>query len=404
MWSRASDMSGSVGGDDGADVQELVSMVKEMQKTDPAQKQRWIAFTSQKGGGNRDPLRHDAAFLREFLSTLGDANDSVGASVNVYAAGTADDDLVAQIKEMQRNDPNAKEQWITFTETHGGGNRDPSRHPPEFLQTFFAHMNSGGPLEADSPMNYGEAVKMLQKRSSSFKTIWATYCRTNGGGKNDPLFHEAGYHVKFLDHISSTYCKNMGLNSQPKQAPAMQYQPALMEGPPAKRLRPSFSSGIGVASGGSEKDMLVEQVKTFQRADAGSKELWWQYADAYLGGVRDPSKHDASTLQEFCVNHDVPSVGPRIMPRGGSGASAFGGAIGGAGAYATAGSIGAPIGGKVATAAGGAQKQGLVERIKAFQKISRENAEVWGAFVGNKRDPSKHDAAKLEEFCFTYAC
>merc|ERR550525_1698252 len=74
------------------------------------------------------------------------------------------------------------------------------------------------------------------------------------------------------------------------------------DGNPAKRMR---------SSGGSDptKDALVERVKAFQRLGAEHKELWNLYVDSYFGGTRDPSRHEAQMLYEFCVNHGVPEVG-----------------------------------------------------------------------------------------------
>merc|ERR1719414_2274896 len=96
------------------------------------------------------------------------------------------------------------------------------------------------------------------------------------------------------------------------------------------------SSGMGLGAGGcggggGEKDQYVQQIKNFQRQGTEQKELWGAYADTYLGGVRDPSRHDLSTLQEFCFNHNVPSVGSGGSPAGGMG----GGLSGLGGAYAS---------------------------------------------------------------------
>merc|ERR1719350_2704488 len=57
---------------------------------------------------------------------------------------------------------------------------------------------------------------------------------------------------------------------------------------------------------GGEWEKLVAQVKAFQRSGPEAYELWSAYAVAYLQGTRDPSKHDAATLREFCENHHVP--------------------------------------------------------------------------------------------------
>ena len=61
------------------------------------------------------------------------------------------------------------------------------------------------------------------------------------------------------------------------------------------------------------KEQYVAQVKQFQRMGVPQNELWHVYADFYLGGVRDPARHHAATLQVFCQHHAVPPA-----PAGGS--------------------------------------------------------------------------------------
>lgn len=46
---------------------------------------------------------------------------------------------------------------------------------------------------------------------------------------------------------------------------------------------------------------LVEQVKWAQRASPAWKEAWQQYCDQAHNGVRDPSKHSPSSLQQFLM-------------------------------------------------------------------------------------------------------
>merc|ERR1719296_113263 len=53
----------------------------------------------------------------------------------------------------------------------------------------------------------------------------------------------------------------------------------------------------GMASMGLSPSMehLVQQVKNFQKMSQESKELWNCYVDTYLGGNRDPARHDEAT-------------------------------------------------------------------------------------------------------------
>merc|ERR1711988_1086146 len=129
------------------------------------------------------------------------------------------------------------------------------------------------------------------------------------------------------------------------------------KGAPAKRMR--GDNGVAWATGGTDprKERLVQAIKAFQRQGEQFKQLWWQYADSSLGGIRDPARHDYDTLQEFVVSNNVPQA---------NGASMYGN---GASMY------------------GQDTKASLIQKIKNFQKQGDDNKETWGAFAGSKRDP-----------------
>merc|ERR1711862_763794 len=40
----------------------------------------------------------------------------------------------------------------------------------------------------------------------------------------------------------------------------------------------------------------------------------------------------------------------------------------------------------------------LINRIKAFQRVSEENKAAWYEFCGERRDPARHRLSKLQEF------
>merc|ERR1712146_586801 len=56
-------------------------------------------------------------------------------------------------------------------------------------------------------------------------------------------------------------------------------------------------------TGDANKDELINRIKAFQRSDPSQKEQWWNYCDTHLSGNRDPARHDAETLEDFCVCH-----------------------------------------------------------------------------------------------------
>merc|ERR1719162_365133 len=109
--------------------------------------------------------------------------------------------------------------------------------------------------------------------------------------------------------------------------------------------------GMQMSSGDPVKDALVNRIKGFQRMGPEQKDLWHRYSDAYLGGKRDPGKHDTATLQEFVNNHNLPAD-PSSVPQ-----------------------VFDPA------------KAPLVDKVKTFQRMNPENKEIWSNFAGLTKDP-----------------
>jgi hypothetical protein len=324
------------------------------------------------------------------------ANPAMFATVSTNMQET----LVAQIKELQRQDPAAKEQWIAFTDQSGGGTRDPMKHTPEFLEGFLAQWHSGTKLIIqDDSKSLVDVVKVMQKRSGGFKNIWANFCAQFGAGKNDPAKHDGPYLLRFFEYLAST---SMGSNCNP-MAP-MPFVAGPMENP-MKRMRDS--GGCGMSTGmDSEKEALVMSVKAYQRQGAQQKEIWGSYADQFLGGVRDPSRHDESTLQDFINNHGV----AKVSASGGAGAGAASINWGSNGTGAGMGNGMTTFGANPGMMANKAvemdmdpARQALVQRVKAYQKQSPDQRDIWYGFCGATRDPARHPAEKLQEFINVYS-
>jgi hypothetical protein len=280
----------------------------------------------------------------------------------VNSSGESRESLVAQIKELQKTDPSAKEQWIAYTDMSGQGTRDPMKHTQEFLEGFLTQLHSGSKLTVHEDARVlGDIVKLMQRKSTHFKNIWAHYCSKFGGGKNDPAKHDGAYLVKFFEYLAQT----ASLVTSPMTP--MAFAPVEH---PMKRMRDT-SGGCMTVGMDSEKEALVMSIKSFQRLGTQQKETWGGYADKYLGGVRDPSRHDVATLQEFINQHGVEQVAPAASGPGRS----WG-----------------PM------SMGGMDMDSLVQRIKQYQKGSTEQRDAWYSFCGGTRDPARHSADKLQEF------
>lgn len=322
--------------------------------------------------------------------------------------GPEHEGLVAQVKEMQRTNPDAKDQWVAFTDLHGQGTRDPMKHPCDLMTAFIAHLNSGQRLAVhEDTHGIIDIVKVMQKKSSNFKSVWQHYCFQYGMGKNDPNKHDNAYHVRFLDFMAHTAWVSLQNSGELQKGG---------DGPPMKRHRGDYDGkGPPAASGGSAKDQLVSATKNFQRQGEAQKELWARYADMYLGGIRDPGRHDVATLQEFCQNHGVPMAdnGSSGYPQGGGmGGGAYGGDFGMGGGMPGGGwaggmdpSMGGMPGGMgpPPIGSGDPYKDSLVGQVKNFQRQGDQQKELWGMYadmyLGGIRDPNRHDAATLQEFC-----
>lgn len=285
---------------------------------------------------------------------LGDASS---LHYQLSATDGPDAELVSLVKELQKTDPVGKEQWIAFCDQQCNGKRDPAKHNAEDLKRFLSGYHSGQRLQTEEDSVALAAVtKLMQKKSDSFKVAWSNYCHAVGGGINDPAKHEPAFHAQFLDHVCRVavggYNPNYG-GSNPMFASR------------SKRRGP-----MGMGGRESQKEQLVHMIKSYQRQGQEEKELWWNYCDKELGGVRDPSRHDAKILQQFAAAYGVPDLGTGL-----------------ANAY---------IPGSDAV------KDTLISRIKAYQKGGDEHKETWYKFCGVNRDPSRHDSQKLQEFVTTY--
>eukprot|EP00401_Gymnodinium_catenatum_P079406 CAMPEP_0117512672 /NCGR_PEP_ID=MMETSP0784-20121206/29154_1 /TAXON_ID=39447 /ORGANISM="" /LENGTH=316 /DNA_ID=CAMNT_0005308403 /DNA_START=60 /DNA_END=1006 /DNA_ORIENTATION=+ len=289
----------------------------------------------------------------------------------------SEEQLVAKIKALQKNDPVGKDQWTAFVDQYADGKRDPCKHPKELLSKFLRDFAAGTRLESEEDaLQLPQVTKMLQKKYTAFKDQWSKYCKTNGGGTNDPLKHESSFHAQFYEHLAK---RASGTTPPAMMMPAMGMGMGMgMDGgPPAKRMRTAMGMGMGMMTGDTVKDRLVAGIKAFQRESEDQKETWWNYADAELGGIRDPARHDTATLQQFAEAYGVEAQAP-AMPTFPMMSPAMMGM------------------GMVDPA-----KAQLVTRIKNYQRQGEGEKQAWWEYCGNTRDPARHDTAKLMEFIST---
>lgn len=183
-------------------------------------------------------------------------------------------------------------------------------------------------------MGYADQVKQVQRSGDKGKQAWIEYCDESLGGVRDPNRHDGPTLKAFLDWWHS------------------------QEG------------------GAEDEDYdLADEVKNVQRSGPQGKEAWAAYCTEHLGGIADPKRHDAATLQEFLSWWQ-------------SGEH-----------YTEAG--------RHDSVQASAPPAHLVEQIKDLQRTNPDAKERWGEFCdstpGGFRDPGRHDAATLRNFLRRYA-
>merc|ERR1740129_1186637 len=96
----------------------------------------------------------------------------------------------------------------------------------------------------------------------------------------------------------------MGMTMAPPAAKRQRTTPT-MDGMSGGLMSGGMGGASVVSSGEPSKDQLVFKVKAFQRSSEEQKQAWWTHCDTSLAGVRDPARHDATTLQAFLSSHGV---------------------------------------------------------------------------------------------------
>merc|ERR1712216_134536 len=115
------------------------------------------------------------------------------------------EELVRKVKDLQKSDPVGREQWGHFADQCGGGKRDPFKHSPEGLIAFLTGYANGEKIKPEEEvLEIQYITKLMQRKSQAFKEVWSNYCLQHGGGRSDPLRHDAAFHVQFFDSLAGS--------------------------------------------------------------------------------------------------------------------------------------------------------------------------------------------------------
>jgi len=255
---------------------DLVEKIKTLQRTDPAAKQAWWDYCDHHLEGAKDPNRHEADTLHDFLT-----NYENGGSVG-----------------------KGKGRYRSIIPARAPGPSRPSNrfNPPSGHNLAMEIRNLARPIAATphlaSPLV--DSVKTGQRSSSHFKHAWHTYCTMYGHGMYDPAKHEESFVKSFLDYMGEVTVKCLesleGIDSETPAKRPIAAIGSLDTAPAVKRPRLADNT----------KGSLVEQIKALQRTSPELKEAWWTFCEAEHGGIKDPNRHSEEVLQQFLSDYAPP--------------------------------------------------------------------------------------------------
>jgi len=219
------------------------------------------------------------------------------------------DEIVMQVKAIQRNDTGGRDHWERYCDAARVGSRDPKLHTKESLQNFVEAYNSGEPVE-ERARRAASSCRVLRLRGVPFQ------CDIS-----HVVDFVKGYHIdrKSITLGRKSDGKPTGEafvifpNHQIAERALDELQKHEIQGRYIELFRSSQEewdhmasiSPMGAAgSGDLEKDELVARVKQIQRTSPDAKEMWYTYCDQLGTGNRDPSRHTKDSLGNFLTAHE----------------------------------------------------------------------------------------------------
>lgn len=237
-----------------------------------------------------------------------------------------------QIKNLQRQDSQAKQAWWEYCDNDLGGVKDPNRHDERVLKRFLADFNSGrltGDAREQLPAGFREPAAFRERpraRAAPLPMRPPARAREQAAPPSHPPPSRSSMrHAPQASASRSSYqqapdryqnspvaerLRREELNRQAlleKQAsytPPATYYVQLPAGtgsgwahgsgaPAQAQAPPSFGAAT---SGGST---LVEFIKTGQRQSGNWKTAWYSFCAVEGTGLSDPAKYDDAFLIRF---------------------------------------------------------------------------------------------------------
>lgn len=341
-------------------VEELAEKVNELQRSDPKATERWVAHCQSREGDIRDPQKHEASSLQSFLNDYpsdrgrSPSSEKDPPTSKVFIGGLPEHcDSRRLFRHFQVYGPilecvvmaDRGSGIVTFESIDSAEDvlEDSDQHQ---IDGIWCGVRSATPQDR-GPTELSELVKEGQRKCLAWKEVWSMYCNAYGGGLNDPLRHEGSFIVGFLDFLGlkaskaleygvDRYSSSRGGGStstlgeplakrtrsigtavesyerdsqKPDADKAFTLNLFLTQAESARTDNSSGHNSVHYTENESKHD-LVLKVKGWQRQGGEKLAQWQAYADRYLGGIRDPNRHDVSQLHKFFVlNSDLQNEG-----------------------------------------------------------------------------------------------
>eukprot|EP00927_Polykrikos_kofoidii_P062395 TRINITY_DN57205_c0_g1_i1.p1 TRINITY_DN57205_c0_g1~~TRINITY_DN57205_c0_g1_i1.p1 ORF type:complete len:284 (+),score=37.15 TRINITY_DN57205_c0_g1_i1:153-1004(+) len=274
------------------------------------------------------------------------------------------DDLVAQVKLLQRTNPEAKQAWWDMCDKDLDGIRDPKRHDEEILREFLSnweHVDENVPVPSRTPSTVSRPSYGGHGRGGS---------GGGGGTSGEPPFADSNWRGSDSHEHGYDYASERSLPANGSLNPA---------GP-----------------------NLGEFIKIGQRHSSAWRDCWKKYCQTYGQGWLDPSRYEEGFISGFIewagqlteANLSVvakpfrdipPGLAKRLPPTVDSGPPMKRGRASGRSSHAAM-----------------EPHDALVDRVKALQRQSPALKQAWINFTSDHsagvRDPARHDAQALMDF------
>lgn len=247
------------------------------------------------------------------------------------------------------------------------GWKDPVKHSQASLEAFVesAKEEFGGNHWFSSPQQYlplnnptkhnangstGDAhkdrlvllIKAGQRQSNDWKNSWAEWTTSQLNSVRDPAAHDAITLQRFIDTHKDPFMtadwfnrpedfapkprtnnpnNNLNQNNSFMGSSAGGFQPVMPGNPgPFSAINLTMNPMIHnnwymmKESTGPAPNDLVNMIKDGQRTNQHFKEQWGSFCDTYCDGIRDPHRHPAANIIQFCEMMGImPNRQPHMM-------------------------------------------------------------------------------------------